>query len=100
MITPEIFKRLKPLDLASVSLVCKQWNEYSEVYWQAEFINRWKFSFMSRNLPYTTPMVLTDGFCSWRHAYHSRKTRLHFQENGNNTTIYVHQKPFNQSWGQ
>jgi len=100
MIVPEIFKRLEPLDLASVSLVCKQWNGYSEAHWRTEFINRWKFSFMSRNLPYTTPMVLTDGFSSWRHAYHSRKTRLYFGQNNGQPEILVHQKPLNQSWGQ
>jgi len=101
IITPEVFEKLEPLDLSSASRVCKQWRDFSDVHlWKPQLVKRWQFSFMSRDLPLSTPLVLVDGFTSYREACNSQKTRLYFGQNNGQPQILVHQKPLNQSWGQ
>jgi len=101
IITPEVFEKLEPLDLSSASRVCKQWRDFSDVHlWKPRLVKRWQFSFMSRDLPVSTPLVLVDGFTSYREACISDKTRLYFGQNNGQPEILVHQKPLNQSWGQ
>lgn len=90
-----IFPNLEPASLAAASEVCTRWRDMID--WNEAFTMRWKFAYMSRNLPLDT-LIELDGFPSLKQAYKSEKTRLYFAEDGEQKWVIVHDLPLNLSY--